>query len=242
MNAFTTLTSSLKSTTVRVAFLGMGALCLIAPGIALADSPQEEPAQHHRHHGDRAKLKSMSPEKRQAFRAQRQAKRLDRMAKKLDLDAAQVKQMTKLMEASRAEVQEARRLNEGDREASRKATRSIRKSYRVEMAKVLSPEQQATFKTMSRKHKGRRMGKMVKALELTGEQKVQMKALRANRRAQAKAIIEQAGGDRAAVRPQLKALRTSSKAEFVKLLTPEQQLKFKSMREHKRERKHKRGA
>ena len=234
-NTLNTLKNSLKSTTVRAAFLGMGALCLIAPGVAMADGPTEEPAQHERHHHKHAKLKAMTPEQRQAFRAERQAKRIARMTAKLDLDEAQVKQMTKLMEAAKAEIQEARQLNEGDREATRAAVKALKKSYRVEMAKVLTPEQQATFKTMRKHKRGKRhMRKMIKALNLTEAQKTQAKALKQSHRAQAKALIAQAGGDREAVKPQLKALRKSGRAEFFKMLTPEQQTKLKAMRKHKR--------
>lgn len=225
MNALHTIKTALKSNTLRIALVGLTALSVVGPGVAFADGPEHGES----HHDMRAKFKSMTPEQRQAFRAKHSAKRMERLTQKLELSEAQTKDVAKLMDARQAEVQEARRLNEGDRKAKRKAIKQIKRAYHGEMVKVLTEDQQVKFKAMVKKHKKRRFAKMSKALALTDAQKTQAKALHTQRRAQAKALIAQADGDRESVRPQLKALRKSSKADFLKLLTPEQQTKLKSM-------------
>lgn len=228
-SAFHSIKHALKSNTLRVALVGLTALSVIGPGVALAESPEHGG----RHHDMRAKFKSMTPEQRQAFHTKRSAKFMEHFTRELELSEAQVKDLSALLDARRAEVQEARRLNEGDREAKRASVKKIKLDYRAQMAKVLTPEQLVKFKGMKHKHKEHRFEKMSKALALTDAQKTQVKALHTKRRAEAKALIAKADGDWEAVRPQLKALRKSGKADFMKVLTPEQQTKLKAMHAEK---------
>lgn len=76
---------------------------------------------------------------------------------------------------------------------------------------------------------------MAKALNLTAEQQSQIKAIHEKEREQRQAIMAEAGEDRAQVREKVKALREATIQQVDAVLTPEQQVKAREMREKGKE-------
>lgn len=224
--------------------LGAVALTFATSGIALAQSsPQQEaPVKecdkgHKGHKGNhkamRAKLKAMTPEQRKAFHATRMEERLTRMTADLKLTPKQVAKARVVMQAQHKEMAQAHQINKGDRPAMKKARKTIKKTYRAEFEKILTPAQQATHKTVRQaKRKARsekRLAHMTTKLGLSADQVKKVQAIQADKHTKAQALRKSAKGDRSAVRPQIKALRQDARKKINALLTPEQQATFKTM-------------
>ena len=126
----------------------------------------------------------------------------------------------------------------------------LRKQNQEEMKKILTPEQQKKMEQLKSERgdmgkppvdrpatrpggpgrDGAMAERMNKELGLTEEQQAKIKPLMEKRREQAKAIMDDESLSREQRREKLEALKAEGKAEMDKILTPEQQAKFKKMR------------
>ena len=86
--------------------------------------------------------------------------------------------------------------------------------------------------------KGQRGEKFAEALNLTDQQKADLKSIRENERQQARAIKNDTSLTAEQKKAKFKELRNSSKEQMMAKLTPEQQQKFKEMRKEHRGHRH----
>ena len=144
------------------------------------------------------------------------------------------------------------------REEAREQMRSAMESHRVEVEKILTPEQVEKLAEMrvarqermaargdgkgmregcrmGRRHGGR--GHLLRALELSEDQQAQLKALREQHRETMKpqreairAQVEEGTLTREEAREQMRAAMESHRAEVEKILTPEQLQKLEELR------------
>ena len=92
---------------------------------------------------------------RTAKHQKRAAKRLERMTKKLALTPEQVKQVQAIQADKHAKAKALREGAKGDRQKVRPQMKALRQDARKKINALLTPEQQATFKTMGKGRKGR---------------------------------------------------------------------------------------
>jgi Spy/CpxP family protein refolding chaperone len=94
--------------------------------------------------------------------------------------------------------------------------------------------------TASQTPNGQRGERFAQELNLTPEQKSELKSIRENERSQAKAIKNDSSLTADQKKAKLKELRKTSHEQMMAKLTPDQQAKFKQMRkEHRGRRGHK---
>jgi len=86
--------------------------------------------------------------------------------------------------------------------------------------------------------KGERAAKFAEALNLTDQQKADLKGIRDNERQQAQAIKNDTSLTAEQKKAKFKELRKSSHEQMMAKLTPEQQQKFKEMRKDNRGHRH----
>jgi len=86
--------------------------------------------------------------------------------------------------------------------------------------------------------KGERAAKFAEALNLTDQQKADLKGIRDNERQQAQAIKNDTSLTAEQKKAKFKELRKSSHEQMMAKLTPEQQQKFKEMRKDHRGHRH----
>ena len=191
--------------------------------------------------GHHQKFENMTEQERLEHMENRLDKRMEKLTKKLALNDAQAKQVRVILSTEQTERMDIKSRHQGDREAAKPEMKELRERTQVELAKVLSQDQIDTMKQMKKrhhkrgKHKRNRLQHMEKELNLTPEQSTQIKAIHKARKAQAHQLIEAAGGDREAAKPELKKLRQESMQEVRAILTPEQQTKFDALKEKRKD-------
>lgn len=241
----------------------LGALILsfsmVAGGVGLgasafaqqADGPEAAPVKQAEgkrgRHGKHGKRGPLTPEQREA----RLNKRMERLTKKLNLTAEQAPKVRQIFADAQVERAALRKSLEGQPREARKAARpqmkALHQKTETKLAGVLSADQLAQYKAMKAKHgkrgkrgHGKRAGlqRMSRHLDLTDTQQVQLKEVFTAQRAQRRAILDSANGDRAAARPQLKALRQNTQARLQQILSAEQLQKLQQLREQRKQRRH----
>lgn len=199
--------------------------------------------------GEHGKWAQMSEAERLEAMADRLDHRVERMAKELELTADQSAKVRQILEAAQTQRMDIRERAQGDREAARGELKALREQTREQLAGVLTQDQltqleakRAERKQRRGKHRhGKRVGKkhlerMAAELDLTDAQVAQIKQIHQNSRAQARQLIEDAGGDHEAARPELRELREQTKQEVAQVLTDEQRQEFKQLRAERKQR------
>jgi Spy/CpxP family protein refolding chaperone len=73
------------------------------------------------------------------------------------------------------------------------------------------------------KHRGARMTAMLERLNLSAEQKARIQTIRTRHREEMRSLRQQSSGDREALRGRIRELKTKHRAEYMAVLTPQQQ-------------------
>ena len=185
------------------------------------------------------KWKNMTEQERLEHMEDKLDRRMEKLSTKLALSDKQAKEVRGILSAAQTERLDIRSRNKEDRAAAKPELKALHERTSAELQKVLTADQFAQFEQMKRKrghHKHKRGNKkqrlehLEKELALTPTQVEQIKAIHQARHAEAKEIVAKAGS-REAARPELKALRQSSKSEVRAILTAEQQVKFDALKE-----------
>ena len=187
----------------------------------------------------RAKLENMSEQERLEHMENKLDHRMEKLTQKLALSDKQAREVRSILSSAQTERLDIRSRHKDDRAAAKPELQALHERTSAELKKVLTADQFAQFEQLKGKH-GKKHGKkhggkqrlerLERELALSPKQVEQIKAIHQARHAEAKEIIAKAGS-REAARPELKALRQSSKQEVRALLTAEQQVKFDALKE-----------
>ncbi len=202
------------------------------------------------------KLANMSEQERLEHMENRLDKRMEKLTKELTLSDAQAKQVRAIFANAQTERMDIRARHSDDRKAAKPELKELRERTQNDLEQVLTSDQYAKLETMRAERKAkkqehrknrhaeratRRLEKLEKELGLSEKQVEQIKAIHADRKLKARAIIEDAGS-REAAKPELKELRKATHQEIRGLLDATQQKKFDAMKkEHRQRRKNKHG-
>lgn len=203
-------------------------------------------------HGKRGPL---TAEQREA----RLNKRMARLTEKLSLTPAQAPKVRQVLVDAQTERAALRKSLEGQGREARKAARpqmkALHQKTEAKLGAILTADQLATYQAMKADKKGKhgKHGKrghgkraglqhMSRELNLSEAQQAQLKEVFTAQRAQRRTILQSANGDRAAARPQLKALRQDTQAKLQQILNAEQLQKLQQRREQRKQHRPHRGA
>lgn len=186
------------------------------------------------------KWQNMTEQERLEHMEDKLDRRMEKLSEKLALSDQQAKEVRSILSSAHTERLDIRSRHQDDRKAAKPELKALHERTSAELQKVLSADQFAQFEQIKRKRgkHGKRHGKkqrlehLERELALSSQQVEQIKAIHQARHAEAKQIIEKAGS-REAAKPELKALRQSSRAEVRALLTAEQQVKFDALKERR---------
>ena len=195
------------------------------------------------HHGDRAGWSKLTEEQKLEKMEEKLDKSMARLTETLSLSNDQATKLRAVFSAAQTEKQDIRQRHQGDRKAARPEFEQLRERTKTQVASILSADQLKAFEQIKREHRGhkkgrkggRHMGKrMIKALDLNEAQQAQVKTIMESARAERRGLVEAAGGDREAARPQMEQLRERTKAQLRAVLTAEQAAKFDAMKRGRR--------
>lgn len=208
-------------------------------------------------HGRHGKRGPLTAEQREA----RLNKRMARLTEKLSLTPAQAPKVRQVLVDAQTERAALRKSLEGQGREARKAARpqmkALHQKTEAKLGAILTADQLATYQAMKAergkrgkhgKHGMRGHGKraglqhMSRELNLSEAQQAQLKEVFTAQRAQRRTILQSANGDRAAARPQLKALRQDTQAKLQQILNAEQLQKLQQLREQRKQHRPHRGA
>lgn len=190
----------------------------------------------------RAKWAKMTPAERKAAINKRVDKRVAKMKKELSLSDAQAKKVKAILTKKATKMMEIRKAHKGDRKAAKPKLKALKQSTKKALKGVLNAKQQKLFKAKMQKHRAKKMNKRVskridrmdKAVQLSDEQKEDIKDVMEGAMKKRMAIMKKHKGDRDAAKPELKKLRKSTKSSIKAMLTDDQVKKFKAMRKARR--------
>lgn len=216
----------------RILLFGLAAVTSLSfAGVAVAQGPHER--------GER--FRQMSPEQREQFRQRRMDERMERLRQELELTGEQEQQVRQIFVQTHQQRRQLLQGRQGDRRAARAEMRDLREQTRAQLAEVLSPDQldwlEQHHAERKRHHRRKRFERVADELELDAQQRAQAEAILRSSRQEARQIIEMAGGDRQAARPELRELRRQTRADLAEVLTDEQIEEFKQLRKEQRGRR-----
>src|ERR1041384_3923423 len=165
------------------------------------------------------------------------ARRQGRMFQGLNLTEDQRAKVQTIFQGERSQV-EALRSNTALTEEQRKQQlRELHQSNHQKLLAVLTPEQQAQMKQMHGQDKGRHSafkgGRGFQALNLTAEQKSQMKPIFESSRQQMQALRSDTTLTPQQKHEKMQQIRQNQMTQMKSILTPEQQQQLQQMRGHR---------
>jgi Spy/CpxP family protein refolding chaperone len=165
----------------------------------------------------------------------------ERGFQQLNLSADQQSQVKQLMQYQRTQMQALRGNSSLTPEQRKDQVRQLRESNHQKMMALLSPEQQAQFKQLRQQRRGRvaafqsgRRFQGMQALNLTEQQKDQMKPVFESSRQQMRALRQDTSLTPDQRREKIKQIRENQRAQLNTILTPEQQQQLQQMHQHRR--------
>ena len=157
-----------------------------------------------------------------------------RIFQQLDLTADQRAKVQSILQSERSQVQALRSNTSLTNEQKKQQIRELRKTDHQQLLSVLTPEQQAKLKQLHSEHKGRsagfRAGRGFQALNLTEQQKEQLKPVFQTTRQQMQALRSDTTLTAEQRREKMKEIRQSEMTQMKSILTPEQQQQLQQMR------------
>jgi Spy/CpxP family protein refolding chaperone len=157
-----------------------------------------------------------------------------RMFQQLDLTADQRAKVQSILQSERSQVQALRSNTSLTDEQKKQQVRELRKNDHQQLLAVLTPEQQAKLKQLHSQRKGRagafRSGRGFQALNLTDQQKQQLKPVFQSTRQQMQALRSDTTLTPEQKREKMKEIRQNQMAQMKSILTPEQQQQLHQMR------------
>lgn len=152
----------------------------------------------------------------------------------LDLTADQRAKVQSILQSERSQVQAVRSNTSLTEEQKKQQIHELRKSDHQQLLSVLTPEQQAKLKQLHSEHKGRgqafKAGRGLQALNLTEQQKEQLKPVFQSTRQQMQALRTDTTLTAEQKREKMKEIRQNQMAQMKSILTPEQQQQLQQMR------------
>lgn len=152
----------------------------------------------------------------------------------LKMTEEQINNVKALQAKQREEMQGMRDLSQEER---REKMQEVTKKFTEELNKILNPDQQKRLKELTLQSTQKTMGWMalsrnpdvMKALELTDEQKESMKAIGDDMQAAMREMFQGGGGGGEEARTKMAEMRKSSNEKIEKLLTDAQKAKLKEL-------------
>ena len=193
--------------------------------------------------GHRAEWSNLTEEQKLEKMEETLDKRMARLTGKLSLSNDQAAKLRGVFSVAQAEKQDIRQRHQDDREAARPEFKQLRERTKTQIAGILDADQIAIFDQLRRDRRGHRKdhklgGRLVKemteVLALDASQQAQVAQIMESSRAEREGLVEAAGGDRKAARPQLKQLRERPRTQLRAVLTAEQATKFDAIKESRR--------
>lgn len=164
-----------------------------------------------------------------------------KMAKELNLTEEQQEKMKSVNESFKSKMQALRSDESLSKDAKGEKMKELAQSKRTEMQALLTPEQQAKMKEMGQKRKemprkghhkfsqrNKRPGMMGRDLNLSDEQRSQMRSMNESFRKQMQDLKADNSMDKDARIAKRKELAAAHKDQMNSILTPEQQAKMKN--------------
>jgi len=179
--------------------------CLALSATMLAQAPQVQGAQGARGHAHAA----------------------GRVFEGLNLTADQKTRLQSLLQEQRSQMQALRNNTSLTAEQKKQQSRELRKTNHEQLLAILTPEQQAQLKQMHQQRAGRRAsfndGRRFQALNLTAEQKSQLKPIFESTRQEMKALRGDTSLTPEQKREKMQQIRQNQMTQLKSILTPEQQ-------------------
>ena len=155
----------------------------------------------------------------------------ERMFQGLNLTADQQTQVKTLLQNQRSQMQAVRNNTTLTQEQKKQQIGELRKTNHQQMMAVLTPEQQAQLQQMRAKHEKRGFqGRGLQALNLTDQQKEQIKPIFDNTRQQVQALRGDTSLTPEQRRQKLQEIRSNQQTQLNAILTPEQQQQLQQRR------------
>jgi Spy/CpxP family protein refolding chaperone len=152
----------------------------------------------------------------------------------LNLTSEQKSKLQALQEEQRSKMQALRGNTSLTEDQKKQQMRELRQSNHQQMLSILTPEQQAQMKELHAKHEGRRegfkAGRGFQALNLSEQQKAQMKPIFESSRQQMQALKADTSLTPEQKREKMKEIRQNQMSQVKSILTPEQQQQLQQMR------------
>ncbi len=167
--------------------------------------------------------------------------RIDELSKKLELTEQQKKDVKPIFENEMKEMRTLRGDLSLTPEQRREKTKAIRQTTKESINKILTPEQQKKFAGMkedARENRqgmvGKRIEMLSEKLELTEQQKKDIKPIIENEAKEMQALRSDESLAKEQRQEKMKSIRQTTKEAINKILTPEQQKKYAEMEERPR--------
>ncbi|TPV92638.1 MAG: hypothetical protein B7733_24750 [Myxococcales bacterium FL481] len=165
--------------------------------------------------------------------------RIEHMTNTLGLSAEQAQQLRDRFAQIRTTRDAIRSDDSLSKDEKRAKHRELKAASRDAVAAVLTPEQKATMRAIRaekrRERAANRMQKLTILLELTPAQVASIEHIQADAASERKQIIAEAGGDRTAVKPALKAHHKQTRADIRSVLSEEQAAKLDALEPARRQ-------
>ena len=149
----------------------------------------------------------------------------------LNLTDQQKTQLKSLRETQRQQIEQVKQNSSLSEEQKREQIAQIRKQGKDQFTALLTPEQQAKLKTM---REGREERGGSAKLNLTDQQKSQIKPILEQSREQMKAVRQDTSLTSEQKKEKAKQIREQTRAQILPLLTPEQQQQLQQMHQRRR--------
>lgn len=165
----------------------------------------------------------------------------ERAFQQLNLSADQQSQMKQIMQDQRTQMQALRANTSLTPEQKKEQIKQLRESNHQKVMALLTPDQQAQFKHLQQQRRGRmqaftggRRFQGLQALNLTQQQKDQLKPIFQSGRQQMQALRSDSSLTPDQRREKMKEIRQNQQAQLNSILTPEQQQQLQQMHQHRR--------
>ena len=174
--------------------------------------------------------------------------RMENLTKELNLTKEQQEKIKPILENEMKEIQAVRSNDSLTKEQKQEKTKAIRQTTRESINKILTPEQQKKYaekKDDARENRQgmveRRIEMMSKNLNLTEQQKKDVKPIFENEMKEMRTVREDSSLTPEQKREKTKAIQQTTRESINKILTSEQQKKYAEMEEPREKMAERRG-
>lgn len=163
----------------------------------------------------------------------------DRVFQQLNLTADQKTQFQQLMQDQRTQMKALRANNSLTPEQRQQQIKALREANHQKMMALLTPDQQAQFKQLRQQRRGDmkagggHRARGLEALNLTQQQKEQIKPIFQSTRQQMQALRNDTSLTPEQRHQKLQEIRQNQQAQLKSILTPEQIEQLQQMRQHR---------